>query len=391
MTEAGEDDSLMPTYHMNAASDQDLPIGPEGGKPGKSSDSGDAGGAEEIPAEILTRRICDFQLRIEGSPLEIIISTFRQELKSCGIIRLNPQFYLSDEWGVPDGTVAIAIPFYLADENLCRVQKSRGGLVEGTDPEDILRYLRHEMGHVVNYAYRIYATESWTNLFGPMARPYTDEFLAIPFSADFVRNLPGNYAQKHPDDDWAETFAVWMTPGMDWRQLYEDAPKALQKLEFCAATMQELCDRDPEVTLVELDGPVDELSLTVQDFYDAVDLEGMIVPHSLDGDLRGIFSPWLGTDNPPAFPVAMPVEKPRRGSAAGLLRRHKDVLANTTYRWTGVDPQFVLPLISHLAKRADAMGLTYPLDQRDTLLIQFSAFLTTLAMNRVYKGRFFAA
>lgn len=343
----------------------------------------ESGTPEEIPDEILNRRICDFKLQIEGSPLESIISKFKQELKACGITRLKPQFYLSDEWGVSDGSVAIAIPFYLADEKLRKIQQVRGGLVEGIDPDDILRYLRHEMGHVVNYAYRIYETEAWTRIFGPMARPYNDEFSTRPFSPDFVRHLPGSYAQKHPDDDWAETFAVWMTPGLDWRQLYEDAPGALGKLEYCAKTIATLIDRDPDVSNVELDEKVDELSYTLQEFFDPVELGGLVIPHSLDGDLRGIFSPWSG--------LGAAVQEGRKGSGGALIRRNQDLLANTTYRWTSVEPHFLHPLLAHLAKRADTLGLTYPMDERDTILVQLSAFLTTLAMNKVYKGSFFAA
>jgi hypothetical protein len=110
---------------------------------------------------MLSKRICDFDLRIEGRPLERVVERFRRELVRRGITRLAPHFYLTDEWGVPEGTVAIGIPFYLADESLLDMQRA-GGLVEGEGEEDVLRYLRHEMGHVVNYAYRLYATEDWT-------------------------------------------------------------------------------------------------------------------------------------------------------------------------------------------------------------------------------------
>jgi len=154
----------------------------------------EASAEEQIAPEILTRRICDFELRIEGRPLEKVIQRFLQELTGRGITRLKPRFYLSNEWGVPEGTVAIGIPFYLADERLLKVQAIKGGLVEGTTEEDILRYLRHEMGHVVNYAYRLYEAEEWTRLFGPMSRPYPETYRTLPFSPDFVRHLPGGYA-----------------------------------------------------------------------------------------------------------------------------------------------------------------------------------------------------
>ena len=40
-----------------------------------------------------------------------------------------------------------------------------------------------------------------------------------------------HYAQKHPDEDWAETFAVWLEGG-PWRRRYRDWQVALAKLEY---------------------------------------------------------------------------------------------------------------------------------------------------------------
>jgi hypothetical protein len=336
--------------------------------------------ADEIPAEVLSQRICDFNLHIEGSPLEAIIERFRKELLQVGLTQIKPVFYLSDEWGVPEGTVAIGVPFYLADERLRKVQKIKGGWLPGIDAEDILRYLRHELGHVVNYAYRLHETEAWSVLFGPMARPYTDVFHATPFSPDFVRHLPGNYAQKHPDDDWAETLAVWMTPGSDWRQLYEDSPGALAKLDYCERTMRALRDQEPQVNTVVLEADVRELKLTIQEFYAVeVTASGLPVPRSLVGDLKAIFAA-----------VEKPPEGVRLGSAATLLKRQKDNLYNTVYRWTSADPNAFEPLLDHLIKLAQELGLAYPLSARDDILRELTGFLTTLAMNHVYRGTFFA-
>jgi hypothetical protein len=238
---------------------------------------------ESIAPEILERRICDFDLQIEGRPLEALIERFRGEIVACGITRLEPRFYLSDEWGVPEGTVAIGIPFYLADELLLRVHTVHGGLVEGEGEEDILRYLRHELGHVVNYAYWLYAAAEWTRLFGPMSRPYTERYRVLPFSTDFVRHLPGGYAQKHPDEDWSETFAVWMTPGLDWHALYGDSPGALAKLEYCERTLAMLRDRDPDVTVTQIDDEASGMRTTLQEHYGATEVGDVSIPRSLVG------------------------------------------------------------------------------------------------------------
>ena len=341
----------------------------------------EASAEEQIAPEILTRRICDFDLRIEGRPLEKVIERFLEELAVRGITRLKPRFYLSDEWGVSEGTVAIGIPFYLADEQLLKVQEIRGGIVEGATEEDILRYLRHEMGHVVNYAYRLYEAEEWTRLFGPMSRPYPETYQTLPFSPDFVRHLPGGYAQRHPDEDWAETFAVWMDPASGWREVYSDSPAALKKLEYCEDLMLALRNRDPDVTNAELDLDTSEIRKTVQEYYEEVDIGSGTIPHSLDGDLRMIFA---------SHSPRRCEKRARSGSAAQLLRRQKDALANAVYTWTGVDPSLLQPVIQHLIRRAAEMELTYRLADREATLVSLTGFLTALAMNYVYKGNFVA-
>ncbi len=58
--------------------------------------------------------IRDLQLAIEDTRLAPVIDEFRAELARLGIAKVTPTFYLSTEWGVSFGTVAIAIPFYLA-------------------------------------------------------------------------------------------------------------------------------------------------------------------------------------------------------------------------------------------------------------------------------------
>ncbi|MEP7122255.1 MAG: putative zinc-binding metallopeptidase [Byssovorax sp.] len=339
-------------------------------------------GEEAISPEILGRRICDFDLKIEGRPLEKVIARFRDELRERGITRLSPVFYLTDEWGVPEGTVAIGMPFYLADEGLMSVQRHRRkGLVEGESDEDILRYLRHEMGHVVNYAYRLHATAEWTRLFGSMARPYPDTYPIVPFSPDFVRHLPGGYAQKHPDEDWAETFAVWMTPGLDFRERHADSPGALAKIEYCAATLAALRDVDPEITSTEIDYDTREIRATVQEHYQEIEPVEARIPRSLDGDLLLLFAPRGPAPTGPA---------PRSGDAAALLKRHRAFLASSVYRWTGVDPSLVLPLVSHFAQRAAALQIQYPRGERDEILVELSGLLTALAMNYQLKGKFIA-
>ena len=149
---------------------------------------------------LLQQRIDELGLKIEGTRLEPLIQQLYGELDQAGI-SLKPPVYLSDEWGCPEGVPVIGIPFYLADERLRRLEDELMEGVEAESEEEILSYLRHEAGHAFNYAYRLYETEEWHKLFGPYSRPYRDDYEPNPFSRNFVRHLPGWYAQKHPDED----------------------------------------------------------------------------------------------------------------------------------------------------------------------------------------------
>jgi len=325
--------------------------------------------------------IRDLKLGLEeGTTLGPILAEFREELRRVEIVRVVPRFYLSTEWGVPDGTVAIAIPFYLARPDLVALQAEHAGFVEGMGRADILRYLRHEMGHVVNYAYRLHETEEWAELFGRMDEPYREEYRPEPFSRRFVRHLPGWYAQKHPDEDWAETFAVWMTPGRDWRAEYAEWPVALGKLRYCDRALAVLADRDPVVTDDELDEDVGEIDDSVGQYYRALAVEPSEPFPDLDGALRSIFED-LG------HPEHIPADSPRL-PASDLLRRIERELTADVFRWTGSFPERTRPLIRHLARRADELGQVYPVDRETPAVVATTTLVTALAMNHVLRGTY---
>jgi hypothetical protein len=331
-------------------------------------------------ASLSSRPIRDLGLRIEGTPLEPILDEFTGELSRAGIRCVRPRFYLSSEWGVPFGTVAIAIPFYLARTDLTRLHADRTGHVEGLGRADILRYLRHEMGHVVNYAYRLYESEEWVERFGAMTQPYREEYRPEPFSLRYVRHLPGWYAQKHPDEDWAETFAVWMTPGMDWRAEYAAWPQALAKLEHCDRVMAALADREPLVTDSELDEDVGEIAYTLDQYYRGFEAPGGDLPPGLDGALRAIFED-LGR------PEDLSTDAPRR-PAAELIQRLARILPADVYRWTGHFPERTRRLLGDLAGRAAALEQVYPADREIPAVIALTTLVTALAMNQVHTGSY---
>jgi hypothetical protein len=327
-----------------------------------------------IPRTLGATPIRDLGLSIEGTQLEPIIAEFKQELARAGIRRLQPHFYLSTEWGVPFDTISIAIPFYLATPELTALHAERHGHVEGDSPRDILRYLRHEMGHVVNYAYRLYDDAEWIAHFGSIAEPYTEHYRPEPFSRRFVQHLPGWYAQKHPDEDWSETFAVWMTPARDWREDYASWPEALAKLNYCARAMQAVSDRDPLVTTTELDDDVARLSYSLDQYYEAMVEESLHAPADLDSALRAIF------DDAQAAP-AQAAETQR--AAADLIRRLERHLLADVYRWTGHFPERTRLLLRHMAGRAAALDLVYAAADEPAKTVAITALTTALAMHEV--------
>jgi hypothetical protein len=318
--------------------------------------------------------IRELGLRLAGTALEPLLVELERELAAAGLRRLRPRFYLSTEWGVPFETITIAIPFYLARPDLAELHADRTGMIEGADPDEIRRYLRHEMGHVVNYAYKLYERPEWIEAFGAITQPYNDEYRPRPWSTRFVHHLPGWYAQKHPDEDWAETFAVWMTPGRDWRADYAAWPQALAKLALCDRLIAEIGDQDPLVTDEDLDEEVGDLTYSLDELYQASELAPPALPPGLDGALRAIF-----------------LELPRAGpdrAAAALIRGQTRSLARSVFTWTGHFPEHTRHLLHHLAERAEAHDLSYPESLETHALVALTAFVTSLAMSHVQTGSY---
>src|ERR671923_391644 len=209
---------------------------------------------------LLGHRISELGLEIRGSRVERLVDQLYAELAARGL-RFRPPVYLSDQWGCPDGTPLIGVPFYLADPRLERIEAEMSFGVE--DDAEAMRYLRHEAGHAFNYAFRLHERPEWQGTFGSFSRPYRDRYRANPLSREHVRHILAWYAQKHPDEDFAETFAVWLTPNVDWRSDYAGWG-ALRKLEYVDGAMRDIADADlqaPEPTTDDL--PVDAMTYSL--------------------------------------------------------------------------------------------------------------------------------
>jgi hypothetical protein len=323
--------------------------------------------------EILTKPIKELGLKLEGSTVEKYVQTLHRELERKGLKRFRPACYLTDEWGCPSGEPVIGIPFYLADSKLAALEKEMNDL---EDEREILMYLRHEAGHAFNYAYELYKTQEWRDLFGPFRRPYRENYRPVPFSRRFVRHIAGWYAQKHPDEDFAETFAVWLTPRSNWRKKYRGWG-ALKKLRYVDRTARRVQDREPARLVGVTDVTVEEMETTIEEFYrQNTPTEAQAIAElALDTDLQDIF-----------------LRPSRRRSgirpASELLSEHrKEIVDKVTY-WTGVRRPLVKSLVEAIEHRVAGLKLAAERTREAAYLVEVTTYATTLAMNYLTRGKF---
>jgi Putative zinc-binding metallo-peptidase len=329
----------------------------------------------EESEKILQMRISELGLKLEGTYLEELVDQLYRELDSAGI-KLRPKVYLSDEWGCPEGVPVISIPFYLADNRLSMLEDEYLEGIEGKSEEEILMYLRHEAGHAFNYAYRLYDTSEWREIFGPYSRPYQEDFKPNPFSRSFVRHIPGWYAQKHPDEDFAETFAVWLTPDENWRESY-NGWEAYRKLLYVDRIVKELGRTDPPVTGDEYDLSGEQLHYSLAEYNKLYIPQLIDIPCYFDGDLKTIF------------------EKSAPEGSAGkwkpahefLMEFRRSLVDNICY-WTGLHDAVVRSLLLHFIDHSKELKLWVDPDEVQDTLIKVTAYATALCMNKLYKGDF---
>ena len=319
---------------------------------------------EHAPPEarqLLPVRIRDLGLSLEESPVAGLVRHLYAELEAKGLHHFRPLCYLSDEWGSPAGEPVIGIPFYLGDPRVAHLEDA---INDVEDEREIMKYLRHEAGHAFNHAYELYRTDEYRELFGSTRRPYRDDYPFVPFSRDFVRYIPGWYAQKHPDEDFAETFAVWLDPESNWQTRYEGWG-ALKKLEYIDRVAREARDTPPAKSVGKTDITTDEMNQTVEEFYREwhVDETPMVTGLALDADLIDIFS--AGGEGPPA---------------AELLAEHRRDIVDKVNYWTGVRRTLVRALVVAIERRLRELNLTATRERSRQQMIELTVYVTTLAM-----------
>ena len=319
-------------------------------------------------AELLELRLCDLapDLRIEGSRLEERIDQLGRDLERCGI-NLRPHFWFSDDWFTPDGIAGIAIPFYMGHPRLARLEEAQMFEVEGGTPEWCMRILRHETGHALDNAYKLRRFRRRQQLFGRSSQPYPESYSPRPYSRDFVLHLDSWYAQSHPDEDFAETFAVWLTPRSGWRKGYAGWP-ALKKLEYVDELMFEMvAGRKPLVAARREVSPLRHLKKTLGDHYAEKRKRYAIgYPDFLDADLRRLFS-----DAP---------EYRGRSSAASFLRRVRKEVRQRVARCTGAYQYAIDQVLEDIVVRCRVLKLRLTGGEEETML-DFAILLAVHTMS----------
>jgi len=320
---------------------------------------------------LLDVRMCDLGVTLEDSPLEPRLDQLRAELAGRGL-EFRPHFWLSEEWFCPDGVPGVAIPFYLAHPRLARLEEKQTLEVEGGTPEWFLKILRHEAGHAIENAFHLRQRRRRQSLFGRSSVPYPKFYLPRPYSRSFVVHLDGYYAQSHPDEDFAETFAVWLTPGYPWPERYAGWP-ALRKLEYVDALMRELAGVTPPVQTRRTVDPLSRIPKTLRAHYrEKRRLYGLDRRKGYDEDLLRLFT-------------APPGDRDRP-SAAAFLSRNRPELRRRVARATGEYQYTIDRLLRSIIVRCRQLGLRLSRSEEETRL-DFALKLTFYTMELLATGR----
>jgi hypothetical protein len=317
---------------------------------------------------LLKRRLSSLRVGVEGTWLEDCLHQLHEELEERGI-RLRPHAWISSEWFSPDSTPGIAIPFYLAHPRLMKLEKKMMLEVEGGTWSECMAILRHEAGHTMQHAYQLHRRRRWQQLFGPSSKHYPRYYRPDPGSRRHVQHLRRWYAQSHPDEDFAETFAVWLRPRSNWRTRYAGWP-ALGKLEYVDELMGEIAGKRPLLTVRERVDPLRELSQTLGDHYKKKQaLYAIDPPKAYDRDLYRLFS---------ADP------RHRRSQAASMfIRRHRASIRKLVARWTGENQLTLDAVLDDMITRCREHNLRAFGPERK-LLIDFTVLLTAKTMHALF-------
>jgi hypothetical protein len=322
---------------------------------------------------LLDLRMCQLGVSIENSVLAQRIAELQQELDARGLTNFKPHFWLSNEWFTPDAVPGVAIAFYLSHPRLERLERSMMLEVEGGTPEWCMRILRHEAGHAIDNAYKLRQRRRRQQVFGPSYKAYPEYYDPKPYSKSFVLHLDSWYAQSHPDEDFAETFAIWLQqPEPDWRARYADWP-ALKKLEYMDVLMKNVAGKPMQVHTRRRVEPLPSIRRTLRSHYERKRRHyGVVFPNFYDRDLRRLFS-----DRP---------EHAGNMKAARFIGRVRKDVRRMVAVWTGEYQYTIDQVIEAMMKRTSELNLRLT-GPEDRAKADFLVLLTMQTMNHLHSGR----
>jgi len=322
----------------------------------------------DLPDEaLLDRRISRLGLRIEGTPIEAGLDRLSRGLERAGI-RFRPHVWLSTDWFSPHGVPGFAVPFYLAHPRLVALERRQMLEVEGGGRTACMKLLRHETGHALDNAYRLHWRKRWRQRFGPASRPYRATYVPSPGSRRFVHHLDDYYAQSHPVEDFAETFAVWLAQPGRWRSEYAGWP-ALRKLEYVDDVMTEIRDLPPVVRSRDRADAVGTLKMTLREYYQRKKAHYGEEDRSVyDHELQRLF----GTGG-------------SRKLASTFLRERRAALRREVSRWTGQRAFAIDEVLGGMILRCRERDLRLAMPERESA--QAAAVIVTLHTTRIQRIR----
>jgi len=338
--------------------------------------------------ELLNLRICDLPLDINGTWLKECIEGLYRDLEKKNI-KFKPPCYLADEWLTPDKEPVVGIPFFLVHPSLVKLEKKMMLDAEGANQNWCMKLLRHEAGHAINYAYQLYRKKRWQKIFGKFSKEYKDTYRFRPYSKSFVRHLEDFYAQHHPDEDFAETFAVWLTPDLNWQEQYKGW-KAAVKLHYVDKLMQEIAQKEPLIKNGRKYWEAAKMKTTLKNFYRKKRrFYAAYFPDFHDSNLKKIFLN-LGTDShqgPSAAASVAVGNNPGQIPSWDIIKKYKKNILDTVSGWTGERKYIINELIETLISRSKELKLKS--DKSEYLVImEILAYITALVMNYSYTGGF---
>jgi hypothetical protein len=148
----------------------------------------------------------------------------------------------------------------------------------------------------------------------------------------------------------------------------------MRKLRYVERQARKLADVEPIVKTGEVDLTPDDISVTVEQFYEQAAQEQQArIDIALDAHLGQIFLTRRRKESRPA---------------AAIVSKYLPELVEKITYWTGVRRPIVRELIDSICRTCERMKLWGEVGEEARYLVEVTALATTLAMNFLTRGQF---